>query len=164
MRLCVIIHAFREDNMKIEILTMLWAMVPVAELRFAIPFGVVAGLSVPKAMILAIIGNCLPVPVLVLFTTRVFAWLRIKSERLNSFVARIEEKGKSKIGQVEKYKFWGLMILVAIPLPGTGAWTGSLVAALMEMDLKKAIPPIFLGVLLAGIIVSMITYGIDLAV
>lgn len=157
-------HAFKEIFMTTEILTLLWAMVPVAELRFAIPFGVVAGLSVQKAMTLAIIGNFLPVPFLVLFTTKVFTWLRTKSERLDSFVVKMENKGKSKMGQVEKYKFWGLMILVAIPLPGTGAWTGSLVASLMEMDLKKALPPIFLGVVIAGIVVSMITYGVDLAV
>ncbi|MBR0374414.1 MAG: small multi-drug export protein [Mogibacterium sp.] len=138
-------------------------MVPVIELRGAIPRGIVAGLDFKTALIVAIIGNLIPVPILVLFTTKVFAWLRTKSEWLNRLVTKLEEKGRSKQGSVEKYKFWGLMLLVAIPLPGTGAWTGCLVAALMEMKLKDAFPAIALGVVLAGLIVTAVTYGVVVA-
>lgn len=145
--------------MKAAIMTILISMVPVVELRGGIPYGVLAGLSVKQAMICAIIGNTIPVPFLIIFTRKVFAWLRKKSERLDRWVTKLEEKGRSKSDIVDKYEFIGLMILVAIPLPGTGAWTGSLVAAMMDMRVKRAFPSIFLGVVIAGFIVSWITYG-----
>ncbi|MBQ3291423.1 MAG: small multi-drug export protein [Mogibacterium sp.] len=134
-------------------------MIPVIELRGAIPYGVVAGLSVHTAFILAVIGNLLPIPFLIVFTRKVFEWLRTKSERLNRMVEKLERKAEAKRDIVEKYKFLGLMILVAIPLPGTGAWTGALVAAMMDMRLKRAMPAIIVGVLVAGVIVTTLTYG-----
>ena len=135
------------------------AMVPVVELRGAIPYGVIAGLSVPAAFIIAVIGNLVPVPFLVVFTRKVFEWLRTKSVWLDRFVCRMETKAEEKKDVVLKYEFWGLVLLVAIPLPGTGAWTGALVAAMMNMRLKRAMPAIVLGVIIAGIIVTTITYG-----
>lgn len=144
---------------KSAVITFLMAMVPVVELRVAIPYGVVAGLSVPTAFVLALIGNIVPVPVLVVFTRKVFEWLRRKSEWLNRIVCRLEEKAEKKKDVVLRYEFWGLVLLVAIPLPGTGAWTGALVAAMMDMRLKRAMPAIALGVLIAGIIVTSVTYG-----
>ena len=114
-------------------------------------------LSVSQALILSIIGNLIPVPALIIFTKRVFAWLRTKSEGLNAFVCKMEAKAESKKETVEKYEFFGLMLLVAIPLPGTGAWTGCLVAAMMELDFKKAFPAVVLGVVIAGLIVSWLT-------
>ena len=147
-------------KLKAILVTLFWAMVPVIELRGAIPRGIVAGLDFKTALIVAIIGNLIPVPFLVLFTSKVFAWLRTKSDKLNELVTKLEEKGRSKSESVEKYKFWGLMILVAIPLPGTGAWTGCLVASVLNMKLKDAFPAIALGVVIAGLIVSAITYGV----
>ena len=135
------------------------AMVPVIELRGAIPYGVIAGLSVPAAFIIAVIGNLVPIPVLVEFTRKVFEWLRTKSERLDRMVSRLESKAEKNQEVVNRYKFWGLVLLVAIPLPGTGAWTGALVAAMMDMRLKNAMPAIILGVIIAGIIVTTVTYG-----
>ena len=137
------------------------AMVPVVELRGAIPYGVLAGLSVPTAFILAVIGNLVPIPVLVVFTRKVFEWLRGISSGLDRFVSRLEAKAEKNKEVVLKYQFWGLVILVAIPLPGTGAWTGALVAAMMDMRLKRAMPAITLGLFIAGIIVTTLTYGID---
>ena len=134
-------------------------MVPVIELRGAIPYGVIAGLSVPAAFIIAVIGNLVPVPVLVVFTRKVFEWLRGRSAALDSFVSRLEAKAERNKEVVMRYEFWGLVLLVAIPLPGTGAWTGALVAAMMDMQLKRAMPAIALGVLIAGIIVTTVTYG-----
>lgn len=134
-------------------------MVPVLELRWAIPYGVIAGLSIPEAFILSVIGNLLPIPILILFTRKVFAWLRTKSEWLNGIVSRLEAKAEKNKEVVLKYEFWGLVILVAIPLPGTGAWTGALVAAMMDLQLKRAMPAIMLGVFIAGVIVTSITYG-----
>ena len=109
------------------------AMVPVVELRGAIPYGVLAGLSVPTAFILAVVGNLVPIPVLVVFTRKVFEWLRGISSGLDRFVSRLEAKAEKNKEVVMKYQFWGLVLLVAIPLPGTGAWTGALVAAMMDM-------------------------------
>lgn len=144
---------------KTKLITFLMAMVPVVELRGAIPYGVVAGLSVHTAFILAVIGNLVPIPVLIVFTRKVFEWLRSKSEGLDRMVRKLEQKADDKKEIVERYKFWGLMILVAIPLPGTGAWTGALVAAMMDMRLKRAMPAITVGVIVAGIIVTTLTYG-----
>ena len=145
-------------------MTILVSMLPVIELRGGIPYGVVAGLGVKTALTCALIGNILPVPFLILFTTKVFAWLRTKSPKLDRLVVKMEQKGMSKKDVIDKDEFWGLVLLVAIPLPGTGAWTGCLVAALLEMDVKKSIPAVILGVLIAGAIVSFITYGAELLV
>ena len=98
-------------------------------------------------------------PFIIIFIKKIFAWMRTKSEKLNSLVDRMEAKAEGKKDKVVKYEFWGLFAFVAIPLPGTGAWTGSLIAALLDMDLKKAFPPIVLGVCTAGFIISVITYG-----
>ena len=135
------------------------AMVPVIELRGAIPYGVVAGLSIPAAYIIAVAGNLAPIPFLVGFTRKVFEWLRTKSEGLDRMVRRLEAKAEKNKDVVLRYEFWGLVLLVAIPLPGTGAWTGALVAAMMDMRLKRAMPAIILGVLIAGVIVTTLTYG-----
>lgn len=140
-------------------MTMLVAMVPVIELRGAIPLGVAGGLDVRTAMAASIIGNMLPVPVIILFVRKVFAWMRTKSHKLDHLVHRFEEKARAKSDIVYKYELFGLVLLVAIPLPGTGAWTGALVAAMLDIRLKKAFPAIFIGVIIAGIIVSYITYG-----
>ena len=134
-------------------------MVPVMELRGAIPYGVIAGLSVHEAFVLAVIGNLLPIPFLVVFTRKVFEWLRTKSDGLDRLVRRLEAKADKNKELVEKSEFFGLMLLVAIPLPGTGAWTGALVAAMLDMRLKRAMPAIILGVLVAGVIVTTLTYG-----
>lgn len=138
------------------------AMIPVFELRGAIPVGVAAGLPFWTVLLTAFLGNLLPVPFLILFTRRVFEWLRTKSALLERFVSRLERKAATKEDLLKKYELLGLCILVAIPLPGTGAWTGSLVAAVFDIRLKHAFPVIALGVLIAGIIVSVVTYGVTI--
>lgn len=145
--------------MKDILLTFLVAMVPVVELRGAIPFGVVRGLNLWTAIIASVLGNLVPVPCIILFIRRIFAWMRAHMPKLDGLVTRMEKKAEKNRAAVEKYAFWGLAILVAIPLPGTGAWTGALVAAMMEMRLKRAFPAIVIGVVIAGVIVSVVTYG-----
>ncbi len=145
--------------MKDILLTFLVAMVPVEELRGAIPFGVVRGLNLWTAIIASVLGNLVPVPFIILFIRRIFAWMRAHMPKLDGLVTRMEKKAEKNRAAVEKYAFWGLAILVAIPLPGTGAWTGALVAAMMEMRLKRAFPAIVIGVVIAGVIVSIVTYG-----
>ena len=137
------------------ILTFLVSMVPVLELRGAIPIGVAHGLDYRIAIAVSILGNLVPVPFIVLFIRKIFAWLRTKSERLNGFVTRMEQRALKKSDTVRRARFWGLFIFVAIPLPGTG----SLIAAMLEMRVKEAFPPIALGVVTAGIIVAVVTYG-----
>ena len=141
------------------LMTFLISMVPVIELRGAIPIGVGAGLNLWLAIGVSIVGNLVPVPFIIIFIKKIFAWMRGKSDKLNGLVTRLEKRAEAKSETVQKYSFWGLFILVAIPLPGTGAWTGALVAAMLEMPLKKAFPAILLGVLGAGVIVSFVTYG-----
>ena len=145
--------------MKDILLTFLVAMVPVVELRGAIPFGVVRGLNLWTAIIASVLGNLVPVPFIILFIRRIFAWMRAHMPKLDGLVTRMEKKAEKNRAAVEKYAFWGRAILVAIPLPGTGAWTGALVAAMMEMRLKRAFPAIVIGVVIAGVIVSVVTYG-----
>ena len=145
--------------MKDILLTFLVAMVPVVELRGAIPFGVVRGLDLRTAIIASMLGNLIPVPFIILFIRKIFAWMRAHMPKLDGLVLRMEKKAEKNRAAVEKYAFWGLVILVAIPLPGTGAWTGALVAAMMEIRLKRAFPAIAIGVAIAGVIVSVITYG-----
>ena len=145
--------------MKDILLTFLVAMVPVVELRGAIPFGVVRGLNLWTAISASVLGNLVPVPFIILFIRRIFAWMRAHMPKLDGLVTRMEKKAEKNRAAVEKYAFWGLAILVAIPLPGTGAWTGALVAAMMEMRLKRAFPAIVIGVVIAGVIVSVVTYG-----
>lgn len=140
-------------------MTFLISMVPVIELRGAIPIGVAAGLSPWLAIGVSVIGNLVPVPFIIIFIKKIFAWMRSKSIKLDGLVTRLEKRAESKSETVQKYAFWGLFILVAIPLPGTGAWTGALVAAMLEMPLKKAFPAIMLGVLGAAAIVAFVTYG-----
>ncbi len=142
------------------VFTMLVSMLPVVELRGGIPFGTAMGLNVTMAAIASVIGNMLPIPVLIMFTTRVFQWLKRKIPWLNRIIEGLERRAESKKSMVEKYRFWGLLILVAIPLPGTGAWTGALVAAVMGMNLKQSLPAIFGGVVVAAIIVSLLTLGV----
>lgn len=142
------------------VFTVLVSMLPVVELRGGIPFGVAAGLPLPLAVIAAIIGNMLPIPFLILFTRRVFQWLRRNIPILGKFISKLEKRAEDKKALVLKYKFWGLLILVAIPLPGTGAWTGALVATVMDLRLKSALPAIFCGVLIAAGIVMLVTLGV----
>lgn len=145
--------------MKIFLSTMLMAIVPVIELRGAIPFGVAAGISVKQALICAIIGNLIPIPFILLFLRKVFLWMRKISPGFENLVEKLESRAKSKKGIVDKYEIIGLIILVAIPLPGTGAWTGALVATVLDIRMRRALPAITVGVIIAGTLVSVITYG-----
>ena len=136
------------------------AMMPVLELRGAIPVGVAHGLDFWTAIAVSIVGNLVPVPFIIIFIRKIFAWMKKVSRRFHALVDKLENRAEEKSEVVLKYAFWGLVVLVAIPLPGTGAWTGALVAAMLNMRLKKAFPAIVLGVLGAAVIVSFATYGV----
>ena len=140
-----------------SLLTMLVSMVPVIELRGGVPFGTALGLAPLHALVVCIIGNMIPIPFIIVYIRRIFLWMRRKSPRLNGLVDRLEKKAHLKGQKVPKYKYIGLWLFVAIPLPGTGAWTGALIAALLDMPLRKAVPSIILGVVTAGLIMTLAT-------
>lgn len=140
--------------------TMLVSMVPVVELRGGIPYGVAAGLPVWLAYIAAFIGNLLPVPFILVYIRQIFKWIRRHMPRLNHLIDKLEKKAHLKGATMQKYQYLGLAIFVAIPLPGTGAWTGALAAAFLDMRMKKAFPAAVLGVAVAGFLISILTYGV----
>ena len=139
--------------------TLVTAMMPILEIRGAIPVGVASGLDPWLAFAVGLVGNMLPIPILILLTRKIIEWLK-KHNMLVKLTAWLENKGSKGAQKVQKYSFWGLFILVAIPLPGTGAWTGALVASLLDMRLKRALPAIAMGVAVAGLIVLLVTYGV----
>ena len=142
------------------IATFFMSMLPVGELRVGLPYGLALGLDLPVAMVTAILGNTVPVPFIIIYISRVFKWMRRHMPVLDSFITKLENKANVKGETVEKYGPIGLLAFVAIPLPGTGAWTGALVAALLNMKVRKATPFIFIGVCSAAIIVALITLGV----
>ncbi len=135
------------------------SMVPMVELRLSIPMGCGMGLPAWQVYIAAVVGNMLPVPFIVLFIRRIFDFLRKHWAWLGRLVDRIEARAMKKSDRVRQFEILGLMLFVAIPLPGTGAWTGGLIAALLDIRLKRSIPTIFLGVLIAGAIMTAVSYG-----
>lgn len=141
------------------LLTFGMSMVPVLELRGAIPAGIAAGLPPAAAFVTAVIGNLVPVPFIMLLIRRVFALLR-RSPVLNEKIDWLESHAHLKGRVVRKYRLPGLIILVGIPLPGTGAWTGALVAALLDIRLRDALPAILLGLVIAGGITTAVTMGL----
>ena len=140
--------------------TFFFSMVPVIELRGGLPYGIALGLDYPTALAAAVLGNMVPVPFIIIFIRRIFAWLRRISPRCERVVGGLERKAHLTGKVVQKYSSLGLYILVAIPLPGTGAWTGALVAALLDLRLKRAIPSIFLGVCTAAVIMTVLAFGL----
>ena len=135
------------------------AMVPLIELRGSVIIG--AGMGMPwfANLALSVIGNMIPVPFILLFIRRILAWMHT-TKHFHGIAEWLEKKAHSKSDRVLKYASLGLVLFVGIPLPGTGAWTGSLVAALLNMRMKYALPSILLGVLAAGVIMSLASYGI----
>ena len=143
--------------------TMLVSMVPIIELRGGLPFGVALGLPYYLAFPAAVIGNLIPAPFIIVYIRRIFKMMRRYLPKLNALVDKLEHKAHLKGKKMLKYEALGLWLFVAIPLPGTGAWTGSLAAAFLDIRLKKAMPAVVLGVLTAGTIMLALTHvGINL--
>ena len=140
-------------------MTFLVGMTPVLELRGAIPLGVAAGLPPLTACAAAILGNIVPVPFIMLLVRRVFRWLR-KTAFLGPKIDWLERRAHLKGRLVRRYRLPGLLLLVAVPLPGTGAWTGALVATLLDIRLRHAFPAIAVGVVIAGVLITLLTVGV----
>ena len=144
-----------------ELILFIISMVPILDLRGGLLAAGPAFLNIPmwRAIPVGIIGNLLPIPFILLLITKIFDWMK-GTKRLKPVVEKLEKKAMSQSANIEKYEFWGLVAFVGIPLPGTGAWTGALIAALLGIRFRKAFPAIVIGVCLAACIMTIISYGI----
>lgn len=142
-----------------NLIIFLISCMPILELRGGLIAATLLKLNPVTSFIICFIGNLLPVPFILYFITPLFNKLK-QTKLLSKFVNKLENKAMSKKDKIEKSEFIGLLLFVGIPLPGTGAWTGSLIAAMLNMDKKKAMLATFLGVIMAGIIMMILSYGI----
>ena len=142
-----------------EFIVFLVSMIPLLELRGSILAAGFMNMEFFPTFIAAVLGNMLPIPFILMFIQAIFKWMK-KTKHLHKIPDWMEKKALSKSEQIEKYGYWGLFLFVAIPLPGTGAWTGSLIAVLLGMKRWKSLFFIFLGVLTAGLIMSLLAFGI----
>ena len=142
-----------------EVLVFIISMVPILECRGGLLAAAGLGVDIVKAVPLCIVGNLIPVPFILWFITPIFNWLK-KTKLLRGLVEKIERKAEGKTDKFEKGAFWALVLFVGIPLPGTGAWTGSLIASMLNMKFKKAFPAVIIGVLMATVIMSAVSYGL----
>ncbi len=146
-----------------EVVVFIVSMVPILELRGGLIASSLLGIGVYKAVFLCILGNIVPIPFILLFITPIFNWMK-KTKLFRPMVEKLENKSMSKSDQIQKYEFWGLALFVGVPLPGTGAWTGALIAALLGIKIKKASLSIFIGIIIATVIMTIISYGIPWAI
>ena len=144
-----------------EAIIFIISMVPILELRGGLLAAGPALLNVPMwtAIPVCIIGNLIPIPFILLLITPIFNWMK-GTKHLKPFVERMEARAMKKSDQIEKYEFWGLLLFVGLPLPGTGAWTGALIASLVGVKFRKAFPAIICGVLLASVIMTILSYTV----
>ena len=142
-----------------EAIVFIISMIPILELRGGLLAASPALLNVPilRAIPICIVGNILPIPFILLLITPIFNWMK-GTKHLKPLVDKLEAKAMKKKDQIEKYEFWGLVLFVGIPLPGTGAWTGSLIAALLGVKFKKAFPAVIIGICMATVIMWFISY------
>lgn len=142
-----------------EVVVFIISMVPILELRGGLIAASLLGIGVYKAIFLCVLGNIVPIPFILFFITPIFNWMK-KTSLLRPMVEKLEKKSMSKSDQIQKYEFWGLALFVGIPLPGTGAWTGALIASLLGIKTKKASLSIFIGIIIATVIMTLISYGV----
>lgn len=147
-------------NLKTVLFTALLAMAPVSELRGAIPFGLANDIPLWLLFPVCIVANMLPVPFIILFLRKILSWMQALGGPLKKVADWLIERGLKKNMLVKNYEALGLFLLVAIPLPGTGAWTGALVAAVMGLRMRFSLPAIGGGVVAAGVIVTLVCKGV----
>lgn len=135
------------------------SMIPILELRGGLIAAALLHVDIVPAIAICLIGNIVPIPFILWFITPIFNWLK-RTRMFRPLVEKLEQKSLGKSEKIQKYEFWGLVLFVGIPLPGTGAWTGALAASLLNIPFKKAFPAILLGLLLATTIMCVITYFI----
>ncbi|WP_367118200.1 COG2426 family protein [uncultured Clostridium sp.] len=142
-----------------EILVFIISLMPILELRGGLLAAALLGLDPIPSYIISIIGNLLPIPFILLLINKILDWMR-KSKHFKGIANWLDKKVEKHKGQIEKYGYLGIVLFVGIPLPGTGAWTGSLIASVLEMDKKKTFLAVLAGVFLASIIMMVISFGL----
>ncbi|MDD2958978.1 MAG: small multi-drug export protein [Lachnospiraceae bacterium] len=142
-----------------ELVIFLVSMIPILELRGGLIVASLLHVDMWRAIPICIIGNAIPVPFILLLITKIFSVMR-RTKTFHGLVEKLENGAMSRSEKIQRYEFWGLVVFVGIPLPGTGAWTGSLIAALLGVERKKAIPAIFFGLIMATVIMCVVSYGI----
>lgn len=147
------------DKISSELVAFIVSCLPVLELRGGLIAAKLMNIEFFKAFIICFVGNMLPIPFILLFIRKIFKLLK-RNKKVEQLIEKLEARSVRKADKVKKYRLWGLFLFVAIPLPGTGAWTGALVADLFDIRIKHSLPVIALGVLVAGIIVSCLSYGL----
>ena len=140
-----------------ELIIFIISMIPLLELRGGLLAASLLKISAAKAIPLCIVGNIIPIPFILLFIRQIFKVLK-KTKLFRGLVMKLEDRAMRKSDQVKKYEFWGLMLFVGIPLPGTGAWTGALIASLLGIDIKKSSLAILCGIAMATVIMYVVSY------
>ena len=142
-----------------ELIAFIVSLLPVLELRGGLIAAKLMDIEFWKAFVICYVGNMLPIPFILLFIRRIFNFLK-RFQKFEKIIDKLEARSLRKADKVKKYRLWGLFLFVAIPLPGTGAWTGALVADIFDIRIKHSLPIIAVGVLTAGIIMSALSYGL----
>lgn len=142
-----------------ELIAFIVSLLPVLELRGGLIAAKIMDIEFWKAFAICYVGNMLPIPFILLFIRKIFNFLK-RFKKIESLIDKLEARSLRKADKVKKYRLWGLFLFVAIPLPGTGAWTGALVADIFDIRIKHSLPVIALGVLVAGMIISALSYGL----
>lgn len=147
------------DFLSIELTVILTAALPIIELRGAIPVGISLGLTPIHATILSFIGSMIPVPFILFSIRPIFDYLRT-TKIFKKMIYKLTDKSMRRSNKIQKYGVWGLLLFVAIPLPGTGVWSASLAASLLDIRFKWAFPTIFIGNLIAGLLIMILSHGL----
>lgn len=142
-----------------EIMVFIISLLPILELRGGLLAAALLGLDPIPSYIISIIGNILPIPFILLLINKILDWMR-NSKHFNGIANWLDKKVEKHKGQIEKYGYLGVVLFVGIPLPGTGAWTGSLIASVLELDKKKTFLAVLLGVFMASIIMMILSFGV----
>lgn len=151
------------EIISLEFKVLFISMLPIVELRGAIPYGVSMGMSPLHAAVLGIIGGVIPVPFILLLLRPILNFLHAR-DIFRKVIEKLTHSTLKNKAKIQRYGFWGIILVVAIPLPGTGVWSGSLAAALMDLRIKRAIPAIFIGNLIAGLIILVLSYGASIGI
>ena len=153
------IMTFLRDKVPDELTVFLISLMPVLEIRGGMIAARLLEMDFLKAFAICYVGNMLPIPFIILFIRKIFDFLR-RFKFFERIIVKLEKKTEKNKNKVMRYEAWGLLLFVAIPLPGTGGWTGALMAALLDIRIKRSLPIIAIGVLIAGFIMSGLTYGL----
>lgn len=155
------IKTFFLETVGKELCVFFCSMIPIIELRGAIPMGAVLGMPWWQSYLLSVLGNMVPIPFILLLIKKIIQWMSVsKVKFFNKFANFLLRKVEKKRAGIEKYAFWGVCLFVAVPLPVTGAWTGSLVSAMIDMKFWKAFLSCLFGVMISGVVMTIISYGV----